>query len=154
MNFKLPGFLNHGPYLNFKIGNLNFSPSYINAGLIVFLLFILALTMAQVRRHFMRWSFKGALFGIFLGFLLALILEGFLIIGGRTAMTEVLGWKNPPKPVSLALDAGRNRLIKVLGVNIEIPLSNASGNKTEELIKIFNNLSSEEKENLQSKLCR
>ena len=146
--------LQKGPLLNLKVGNLTFNPSYTHAGLILLLLFFLVLTLAQVRRHFINWSFKGALFGLFLGFLLALIVEGFLVIGGRTAVTEILGWKNPPKPVSVALDAGKEKLINVLGTDIEISPSNASGNKIEELIKIIDTLSSEEKENLQTKLCR
>lgn len=99
--------------------------SYLQAGAIVFLIFLLVLTLAQVRRHYIDWSFKGALFGIFFGFLLALFLEGFLIIGGRTAITEVLGWKNAPKPLSVALDAGREKLITVLGIQDQIPSSNA-----------------------------
>ncbi len=107
------------------LGNFNMPVSYLQAGAIVFLIFLLVITLAQVRRHYIDWSFKGALFGIFFGFLLALILEGFLIIGGRTAITEVIGWKNAPKPLSVALDAGRNQLIQVLGITDQIPSSNA-----------------------------
>lgn len=107
------------------IGKFNMPFSYLQAGAIVFLIFLLVLTLAQVRRHYIDWSFKGALFGIFFGFLLALFLEGFLIIGGRTAITEVLGWKNAPKPLSVALDAGREKLITVLGIQDQIPSSNA-----------------------------
>ncbi len=114
--------------LNF--GKLSFPISYAQAALIVFLIFILILMMAQFRRHFVDWSLKGALFGIFFGFLLALVLEGFLIIGGRTALTGILGWKNPPAPISLALDAGRNKLIQVLGIKDQVPSSFASGNAT------------------------
>jgi len=99
--------------------------SYLQAGAIIFLIFLLVLSLAQLRRHYVDMSFKGAVFGIFFGFLLALFLEGFLIIGGRTAITEVLGWKNAPKPLSVALDAGREKLIKVLGITDKIPSSNA-----------------------------
>lgn len=99
--------------------------SYLQAGAIIFLIFLLILSLAQFRRHYVDMSFKGAVFGIFLGFLLALFLEGFLIIGGRTAITEVLGWKNAPKPLSVALDAGREKLIHVLGIADKIPSSNA-----------------------------
>ncbi len=113
-----------------NIGNLSFSVAYAQAALIVFLVFILILLMAQFRRHFVDWSVKGAVFGIFFGFLLALILEGFLIIGGRTALTSVLGWKNAPAPISLALDAGRNKLIQVLGIKDQVPPSLARENAT------------------------
>ena len=113
-----------------KLGNLSFPIPYIQATAIVFLIFILILTLAQVRHHFVNWSVKGALFGIFFGFLLALILEGFLIIGGRTVITSILGWKNAPAPISLALDAGRNKLIQVLGIKDQIPSSLAKEETT------------------------
>ena len=113
-----------------NIGSLSFPVSYAQAALIVFLIFLLVLLMAQFRRHFVDWSVKGAIFGIFFGFLLALILEGFLIIGGRTALTSILGWKNAPAPISLALDAGRNKLIQVLGIKDQVPPSFAKENAT------------------------
>jgi hypothetical protein len=116
--------------LNLKVLHVNFSPNVIKFGAIILLLFILVLTLARVRRHFMDWSFKGALFGIFFGFLLALILEGFLIIGGRTAITEVLGWKNAPQPIQVALDSGKSQLIRILGIKDEIPSSTAKENIT------------------------
>lgn len=47
-------------------------------------------------------------------------------MGGKTALTEVFGWKNAPAPISLALDAGRRELIKVLGIETQIPPSFAS----------------------------
>jgi len=51
-----------------------------------------------------------------------------LIIGGRTAITGILGWKNAPAPISIALDAGRNKLIQVLGIKDQIPSSFAKEN--------------------------
>lgn len=83
---------------------------YLQVGAIIVLLFLLILTLASVRKHFVRWSFKGGLMGLFFGFLLALIFEGFLLIGGRTAVTEILGWKNAPKPLVNVLDAGRAKI--------------------------------------------
>ncbi len=105
-----------GQKLNFDIGKISFSPSYIQAGAIVVLLFLLILSLAQLRKHFVNWSLKGALFGVFFGFLFALILEGFLIIGGKTVLTEILGWRNAPKPLTNVIDAGRDKLVEVLGV--------------------------------------
>jgi hypothetical protein len=113
-----------------RLGNFSLPFTSVQAIAIVVLLFVLVLTLAQVRRHFVDWSFKGAVFGIFFGFLLALILEGFLILGGRTAITGVLGWKNPPAIISVALDAGRNKLIQVLGITTQIPSSIAKEKST------------------------
>lgn len=143
--------------LNFNLGKFSFSPSYVQAGAIVFLLFILILTLAQLRRHFVDWSLKGALVGLFFGFLLALILEGFLIIGGRTAITQVLGWKNPPKLVANLLEAGRGKLIKVLGeeIEIQIPETVAKINPTfTEAVSFFQSLNPTEAQKFRSLICK
>lgn len=108
-----------------SLGKYKIPVPYWEAISIVFLLFLLVLTLAQVRKHYIDWSFKGGLAGIFFGFLLALILEGFLLIGGRTAITSFLGWKNPPKPLSNVLDAGKSKLIQVLGTQTQIPSTRA-----------------------------
>lgn len=102
-----------------NIGKYSISVPYFQAIAIVFLLFLLVITLAQVRHHYLDWSFKGAGFGIFFGFVLALILEGFLLIYGKTALTGVLGWKNAPKPLSIVLDAGRSKLTQVLGASTQ-----------------------------------
>lgn len=99
----------------FKIGSLSISPNYIEAALIVLLIFMLVFAMARMHRLFIDWSFKGAAMGVLVGFFLALVIEGFFIIGGSSVLTKTLGWKNPPKFLQVGLDAGRAQFIKVLG---------------------------------------
>lgn len=101
------------------------SPSYLQVGIIIFLLFLLVLMMGQLRHRMVHWEMKGILPGVAFGFALALIFEGFALIGGRTLLTETLGWKTAPKPIANVLDAGRNQFIKVLGITEEIPTSMA-----------------------------
>ena len=140
---------------DFNLGNLSFSVAYIQAFAIVFLIFILILTLAQVRRHFVNWSLKGAVFGVFFGFLFALILEGFLIIGGRTAITSVLGWKNVPAPISIALDAGRNKLIQVLGIQDQIPSTLAKeGTSVTGAIEVLQSLNPAEVKKVKTLFCQ
>ena len=99
-------------------------------------------------------SFSQFLFGFTKGFLLALFLEGFLIIGGKTAITEFLGWKNAPKPLQVAIDAGRAKLVDVLGVKDEIPESVAGENPTfDEAVKIFQSLDPSESKKVKSLIC-
>ena len=144
-----------GQRLNFNIGKVSLSPSYIQAGAIIFLLFLLILSFAQLRKHFVNWSLKGALFGIFFGFIFALFLEGFLIIGGRTALTELIGWKNAPKPIVNVLDAGRNKLVEVLGVADEIPSSVAKENiEALDIIDLFQSLNPQEAKKVKNLICR
>lgn len=143
--------------LHFNLGNISFSPSYIQAGVVVLLIFFLVLMLAQLRRHFVDWSLKGAIFGLFFGFLLALILEGFLIIGGKTAMTQILGWDKAPKPIANLIETGRGELVKVLGEETElvIPDAVAKLNPTfDDAIVFFQSLNPAEAEKIKSFICK
>ena len=133
---------------NLNLWKFSFSPSYIQVGAILILLFILVLSLAQLRRHFVDWSFKGALFGIFFGFLLALILEGFLIIGGKTVITQVLGWKNAPKPVANLLEIGRDKLIQVLGAKTKLNPTFSDG------VTFFQSLNPSEAQKFKNFICK
>ncbi len=141
------------------IGNFNlpggfvFSPNYLQAGLIVLCIFLLILTFGMLQHRFNHWTVKGILPGIGLGFLLAILLESILLISGRTVMTEVVGWKNAPKPISNALEASRGRLVEVLGVST-VPESNANEKPTiGGIMSQYENLSDNEQESLQSLVC-
>ncbi len=101
------------------LGGFSVAPTYIQAGAIIILLFLLIVSLAQFRQHFVKWSMKGGLVGLFFGFILTLILEGFLLIGGHTVLTSTLSWDNPPKPFSTALDKGKEKLTNVLGAKVE-----------------------------------
>lgn len=143
------------PRWSFKLyEDLYFSPNYLEAGAIVFLLFLLTLSMARLRRMYVKWSFKGATGMVAMGFLLAIILEGFLIIGGRTIFTELLGWNDPPKPISTALDTGKERLVDVLGDQSQVPMSQATGSMSSELfIRGYEELSKDEAESVREYIC-
>ncbi len=137
-----------------KLGGLQLTPSYLHAVLIVFLLFLLVLTFAKLRRLYVNWSLKGSVAMVILGFCLTLILEGFLLLGGRTLLTEILGWNNAPKPLSTALDVGRDKLIDVLGVKQEIPKSTASQNLTsEDLYLLYQTLDDTQKQSFDASVC-
>ena len=142
--------------LSFNLGEFQFSPSYFQAGAIIFLLFLLVLTFARLRRMLVHWSLgKSGVAMLFWGFLLALILEGFLILGGRTLFTEIVGWKNAPKPILNVLDAGRDKLVDVLGVTDQIPISTAREDPSVDgVISGFQSLSPDEAEEVRSMICR
>lgn len=135
-------------------GGLLFSPNLLMAILTVFLIFLLIMTFASLRHRYLGWHIKGILPGLSFGFILALILEGFLILGGRTVLTELIGWENAPKPVAVALDAGRNQLVKVLGeTTSEIPSSNAQTQSSEDVYQAAQSLSRPEYQELKKLLC-
>lgn len=136
-------------------GGLIYSPNLLQAIIMIFLVFLLVVLFASFRRHYMHWSIKGILPGVTFGFALALIIEGFLLIGGRTVLTETLGWKSAPKPLSNALSAGRSKLITVLGVTDEIPTSNAaSGTSLRSVMSNIDDLTPEEQDELYSRVCK
>ncbi len=125
---------------------------YIEVSVILVLLFLLVLTMAQYRHHTVHYSFKGAGFGILFGFMLALTLEGFLLVKGSTAITALLGWKNAPKPLSVALDSGRNKLTEVLGIQ-DAANSIVKASVPQEAIKVFQSLTPQDREKIKSLIC-
>lgn len=110
---------------NFSLNFGSLGPSYLKAGIIIFLLFILLLVLAKLSRGYIGWYMSGWYIWLGLGFLLAVIIEGFLIVGGSSIIITGLGWKNAPKPISTTLEAGREKLITVLGVSDTIPESSA-----------------------------
>ena len=139
---------------NLNLGKFSLPVPYWQAIAVVVLLFLLVMILAKFRRHYVDWSLKGAVFGIFFGFLLALILEGFLIIGGRTAITSVLGWKNPPKALTSVLDLGKNKLIQVLGVSTTIPSSFAKDTiSVQNAIETLQSLNPDERKKIEAIIC-
>jgi hypothetical protein len=151
---KVPqGFWSNG--FDLSLGKLSLPVTYLEAGAVIFLLFLLVLAMAQFRRHYVDWSLKGGVVGVFFGFLFALILEGFLVIGGRTAITEVMGWKNAPKPIQVALDSGRGKLIEVLGVQDQIPSSMAKENASvQSAVETLQSLNPADMKKVKNLLCQ
>jgi hypothetical protein len=142
------------PIDSYQFGGLVFTPSYVHAGAIVFLIFLLILTMARLRRLYVNWSLSGAVKMLGLGFTLAVIIEGFLLLGGRTLLTEIIGWENAPKPIAKVLDAGREKLVDVLGVSEEIPQSVADEPPTiEKIIGEYQTLSPKDARELKGILC-
>lgn len=102
--------------MKFSLPQIHIAPNIWQAAIIVVLLFVLLLVMAYMSRNFLNWSLSGAGIGMVVGFILAIVLEGFLIVGGKTAITAALGWKNAPKPILSAIDSGHKKLLDALNV--------------------------------------
>lgn len=135
-------------------GGLVISPNIVQAILVVVLLFLLIYTLGHLRHTYLDWSIKGILPGLSFGFILAIIIEGLLLVGGKTILTETLGWKNAPKPISNALDAGRQGLTNVLGVSSTIPSSSAKDAPTIQSINNdIKNLSKSDQVKLHELIC-
>lgn len=140
--------------INLSFFHITLSDSMVKTGGIVVLIFFFLILMAKYRRHYVDWSLKGGVFGVFFGFLFALILEGFLIIGGKTALTEILGWKNPPTFIGQALDAGKSQLVQVLGIKDQIPVSNAENLTTANgVVSSFQSLAPREAAKVKAIIC-
>ncbi len=138
----------------FEVGDWYFAPEYWTAVAIVFLLFLLVLTLARLRHMYITWSMKGFIPILLIGFLLAIILEGFLIIGGRTLFVELIGWENAPKPISNVLDISRTKLVNVLGVNQEVPMSSVNQIMTsKEVLFLYESLDEKSANEVYSSIC-
>jgi hypothetical protein len=131
----------------YDVRGVEFEPTYWQAGVILLLVFMLVFSLARVRYLYVHWSLgRSAWSMLFWGFVLALVLEGFLIISGRTLFTEVLGWEKAPKPISTILAISRNKLVDVLGVTEE-----ATTYQT--VIADFSELSEEDMEKAKDSIC-
>lgn len=138
----------------FEFGGWYFAPEYWTAVAIVFLLFLLVLTFARLRHMYIGWSLKGFFPILITGFFLAIIFEGFLIIGGRTLFTELIGWENAPKPIANVLDLSREKLVTVLGVNQEIPMSTVKQTvSAEEIILLYQQLDKQSADSVSLAIC-
>ena len=153
---KLPIFdLLNKTFKTYKIGNLNIDATYWQVGAIILLVFLLVFTLARLRYLYVHWSIsKGSLAMLFWGFILAVIVEGFFMLSGRTIFTQVLGIRNVPKPFSTALDLGRSRVENVLGTQASIPSSNASSKlNSDQMYSLYKGMDSAEAQKLQQVIC-
>jgi hypothetical protein len=120
----------------------------------VVLIFLLIFTLGHLRHTYVDWSVKGILPGLTFGFVLAILVEGLFLIGGKTLFTEIIGWKTAPKPISNVLDASREKIVNVLGAETQIPNSNAASAPTKDSILVdFKSLSSSDQTTLKQSLC-
>lgn len=146
-----------GKTFSFNLGKWQIEPTYWQAAVIVVLIFLLVITLAHLRHTYVHWSVqKPSLAFMFYGFIFALILEGFLLLSGRTLFTEVIGWKSAPKPIGTALDAGRAKLSEVLGTQgVQIPDSLADEKqKAETVLSGYQSLSQEDAEKVKELICK
>lgn len=102
--------------MKLQLGNISIAPNVWQAAIIIVLIFVLILVLAYMSHNFMQWSLSGFGIGLVIGIILTIILEGFLLIGGRTVLTNVLKVNNAPEPVQKVLDDGHTRLLEVLEV--------------------------------------
>jgi hypothetical protein len=136
-----------------QFSNISISQQYIKAGSLVLLVFVAVLLFAYIRKYFVKSSMDGMFLGIFFGFLLTLLLEGFLLIAGRTALTEFLGWKDAPKPIGTVLDLGKEKLSQVLIDSGEIPVSYASNPSTDDALEVLQNLKPDDIKKIRGIIC-
>ena len=140
----------------YYVKGLYIEPTYWQAAAIVFLLFLLVLTLARLRHLYVHWALgKAYVSALFWGFLLAVILEGFLMLGGRTLFTEIIGWKAAPKPISTILEIGRAKLVDVLGAQDEISSSGKNEKPSyQQFVTSFEELDESDKVSVKSFICK
>jgi len=134
------------------IGSINLKPAYWQAMAVLFLVFLLIFTFARLRHLYVKWSFKGFLPAVLMGFILAIILEGFLIMSGKTIFVQIIGLENMPKPISTFLDESRQELVEVLGEDqsCEIESLDSTINAT---LDAYSQLPDDQKTTIQKVIC-
>jgi Na+/H+ antiporter NhaC len=102
--------------MKLHIGSITVASNVWQAVIIVVLIFVLILVLAYMSRNFLEWSLSGFGIGLVIGFILAIVIEGFLLIGGKTVLTGILSWKKAPAPIQKVLNDGHTRLLEVMNV--------------------------------------
>ncbi|HWA52370.1 MAG TPA: hypothetical protein VG895_04945 [Patescibacteria group bacterium] len=59
---------------------------------------------------------SGILNGILSGFILGIVLEGFLIINNRTAILSLLSVENAPEPIQNIINRSKQEVINVMKI--------------------------------------
>lgn len=137
-----------------KLWGMDIEPTYWQAATIVLLLFLLVFTLARVRYLYVHWSLGSSSWSMLLwGFLLAIILEGLVLVSGKTILMNVLGWKNPPKPISTALDTSREQFIRVLGAEDEVPKKLEEKPSYQSVVENYRELPDSEKKKASVFIC-
>lgn len=102
--------------MNLHLGSVTIAPNIWQAAAIIALIFALLLVLAYMSRNFLEWSLSGFGVGLFIGIILTIILEGFLLIGGKSIVTSLLSWKSAPPQIQKVLNDGHKKLLDTLNV--------------------------------------
>ena len=125
----LPQVLAQIPTLASSLG-ISFGESSLRTLFILAGVFLLLVLLGLTRKHLLGYSFKGGYAGFGLGVIFTLVIEILLLLGGRTLLTESLGWKDAPPALTETFDRGKEEVAKDLGVekasDLEIGFSTAS----------------------------
>lgn len=136
------------------IFGLEIEPTYWQAAVIIFLLFLLVFTLARIRYLYVHWSLGSSAWAMLLwGFLLALVLEGLILVSGKTILMSVFGWRNPPQPVDILLSTGREKFIQVLGVEDEAKKNQNLKTNYQTVVLDFRSLPEEERKKAKVFIC-
>lgn len=124
------------------------------AMLIIIGVFLFTLVLGLARHHMLVWSIKGAGFGIVMGAILMLILEGILLVGGKTAVGEIVKNNSTPDNVRVFLQKNMSELASQIGA--EPGTLGAASEKIdpEVVISEFKNLESLEQKAVQEAICK
>lgn len=124
------------------------------AVVIIIGVFLITLVLGLARHHMLAWSIKGAGFGIVMGAVLMLVLEGILLVGGKTAVGEIVKNTSTPENVRVFLQKNMSELASQIGT--EPGTLGAASEQTgpEVIISEFKNLESLEREKVQEAICK
>lgn len=133
--------------------NIHVTGNTVQATFIIIVVFLFALLLGVARHHMLAWSIKGAWFGIFFGILLTLLVEAFLLVGGRTALVETLNNEKIPKTVRNTIREGTREISNSL--NNEIPMLSAQDQQdpTKNVISLFSSLKREDQQTVERAIC-
>lgn len=121
--------------------------------LIIIGVFFVTLLLGLTRHHMLSWSMKGAGFGVVAGMLLTLVLEGLLLVGGKTAVAEIVRNESAPPAVRVFLQKNMSELADLIGPE-STTLGTASVKGVPEgLVTEYKKLTSQEQTQVRNAVC-
>jgi len=103
--------------MKFHLPSIKVGPNIFQALAIVALVIGLILIAAFLKRTFQKHeAHYGIWSGLVAGFIIALVLEGFLLMNDKSLFTSILGAKNLPQPIQNALDQAHKGLLDILKI--------------------------------------
>lgn len=115
--------------------------------------FVFLLLLGWARHHMLEWSIKGARFGVIFGILLTLIIEGFLLFGGRNLIVGAIQNEKTPEGVRVFLSQAFGEIAVALRSD---PKTLGASGKTSavSVVGSFGELSESEQKRAQDSICK
>lgn len=129
-------------------------PSGVQQGILIIIgIFFFTLLLGATRHHMLHWSLKGAGFGLVLGIIVTLVLEGVLLVGGKTAIAQAIKNNNTPPDVRIFLQKNLSELAQLIESSPTTLGASSDGALSGQIAEAYKDLNSKEQKQVRDAVC-